>query len=59
MEKRKASGDDSDGTGIFVRRDDALYQLRLLKEKEEEEANRSAAIDSVEEQNKNNLNKKN
>ena len=59
MEKRKASGDDSDGTEIFARSNDALYQLRLLKEKEEEEANRSAAIDSVEEQNKNNLNKKN
>ena len=57
MEKRKASGDDSDGTGIFARRNDALYQLRLLKEKEEEKANRSAAINSVEEQN--NLNKKN
>jgi hypothetical protein len=57
MEKRKTSGDDSDGTGIFARRNDALYQLRLLKEKEEEKANRSAAINSVEEQN--NLNKKN
>ena len=59
MEKRKASGDDSDGTGIFARRNDALYQLRLLKEKEEEKTNRSKVNNAVEEQNKINLNKKN
>ena len=59
MEKRKASGDDSDGTEIFARSNDALYQLRLIKKREEEKTNRSEVNNAVEEQNKINLNKKN